>query len=161
VPRLLLSLYVLACALSWGAAPVQAADAGPFHSLVGWWIGEGRLGFKDGKSETVKCRVTYVEGESVNDLAQTIRCASPSGKVEIKSTAVHRDGKVTGAWEERIYGLTGQIAGQMTERGFRVAVTGGEFSASMDIIVKGERQVIEIRFDTSTLLGMTLVLTRG
>jgi hypothetical protein len=31
----------------------------------------------------------------------------------------------------------------------------------MDIIVRGERQIVEIQFVGSSLIGLTLVLTKG
>lgn len=159
--RLMLALCAIVSASSLLPERVNAAQDGPFAPLIGWWIGDGRLGFKDGKFETVKCRVTYVAGESADDLAQNIRCASPSGKVEIKSAVTHKDGKVAGSWTELVYNLSGQLSGEITNRGYRVQVAGDNLNATMDIIVKDTRQIIEIHFNSETLFGMTLVLTKG
>ncbi len=140
-----------------------AEPAGPFADLAGWWGGAGRLSFKDGKLEQVKCRATYFVSESGNELKQTVRCASGSGKIEIQSVVTHAAGKLTGTWSESNYSLSGDLAGEVTPKGFRVQVKGAEaaLSANMDIIVKDKRQIVEIQFLNSTLLGLTLLLESG
>ena len=159
--KLFMLLWALGCVAGLGCGPVLAADDAPFASVIGWWGGEGRLGFKEGKTETVKCRVTYLSGESEREVAQSIRCASSSGKVEIKSAIVAKGNQVSGTWSELVYNINGDLKGQITERGFKVDVEGGSLGASMDVIVKGNLQVIEIQFRSETLVGMTLVLKKG
>ncbi|MDX2288852.1 MAG: hypothetical protein NW217_08545 [Hyphomicrobiaceae bacterium] len=140
----------------------HAAVAGaPFAALHGWWSGEGRLGFREGKVEAVKCRVTYRPGGTPDALAQAIRCATPSGKVEITSNLTHADGKLTGDWTEQVHNLSGKLDGEVTANGFRVTVASDQLKARMEIIVRDGRQVIEIQFDTSLLVGMTLLLQKG
>ena len=69
------------------AAPSIAAGEGAesFQSQLGWWSGTARLGFKDGKREAVKCRVTSRWDDAGGKLLQAVRFASASGKVDIKS----------------------------------------------------------------------------
>src|SRR5215468_3381692 len=38
------------------SSPTRAEDASPFQKLEGRWLGEGRLGMRDGVTENVKCR---------------------------------------------------------------------------------------------------------
>ena len=158
-----------ALVLGLAVAAVPAVDAapqsvGPFATLEGWWGGKGRLRFTDGKTEDVKCRATYfVEGEG-HQLRQNIRCASASGKIEVKSTVRHADGKLEGEWTEEMYNVTGVLSGDVTERGYRVSVEGTEgssLSANMEIIVRDKRQMVEIQFFSETLIGLTLLLTKG
>jgi len=144
-----------------GRAP--ANDSGPFANIAGWWSGEGRLRFKDGKQEQVKCRATYFVSEDGEELKQTIRCASESGKIEVTSAVKHQAGALTGTWNETVYNLAGEISGQVTPRGYRVAVKGAaaDLNANMEIIVREKKQIIEIQFFSETLLGLTLVLEKG
>jgi hypothetical protein len=157
-----LRLAALAAPLmSFPGAAYAAAD-GPFAALPGLWSGQGRLGFKDNKVEAVTCRTTYFVNDAGNELKQTIRCASAGGaKIEVRSLVTHNAGKLTGTWEETVYNKSGEIAGAVTDKGFRVEVKGAEVNASMDIIVREARQIVEIHFHDSTLLGLTLVLTKG
>jgi len=141
-------------------AEVNPAEA-PFAKLAGRWVGEGRLGIKDARPENVKCRVTYALSDKGRQAKQTIRCASPSGHVEVQSTLIESAGVLTGTWIELTREWTGELAGAVTPHGFKVAVKGNELNANMDIILKGGRQVIEIQFIGGALIGMTLVLKKG
>jgi hypothetical protein len=158
---------MLALMLPVGANANEAgapATAAPFTALAGWWGGEGRLRFKDGKQEQVKCRATYVVGGTPNDLKQTIRCASGSGKIEVTSNVKHADGKLSGEWTETVYNVTGDLSGEVTPRGYRVTVkgtNGNTLSANMDIMVRDKKQIIEIQFFSESLVGLTLMLNKG
>jgi hypothetical protein len=140
-------------------APVQ--KEAPFKELPGRWVGEGRLGMKDGKTEKVQCRATYFVNPAGNELKQNIRCASASGKIEVKSLVNARDGKLSGTWNELVYNLGGDMTGEVTQRGFRIAVRSGDLTANMDVIVLNDRQVVEIQFFSETLRGLTLILKKG
>jgi hypothetical protein len=159
--RLLIApLVALGCLLGTPTA-VLADDASPFRELPGRWVGEGRLGLKNGKTEMVKCRATYFLSEDGNNLRQNIRCASQSGKVEVKSSVKNTDGALTGTWNEIIYNLGGELTGSVTPRGFRIKVEGAGLTANMDVIVMELRQVVEIQFFDSTVRGLMLILTKG
>lgn len=159
------AMALVALAAGVPAAAAAPQSVGPFANLDGWWSGLGRLRFKDGKTEDVKCRATYfIEGEGGNALKQTIRCASASGKIEVKSEVRHADGKLSGAWNEVMYNVNGVLEGEVTPRGYRVTVKGTEgttLSANMDIIVKDKRQMVEIQFFSEALIGLTLLLNKG
>lgn len=145
-------------------APLEtkAIPAGPaFEGLPGRWVGKGLLGFKDGKRESVTCRATYFMADDRSSLKQNIRCASASGKVEVKSELQNAAGKLTGTWNELIYNLAGDLQGEVTPKGLRVFVKSDGLNASMDVIVKDTKQIIEINFNSQTLVGITLVLDKG
>jgi hypothetical protein len=143
------------------AALAAADDASPFEKLAGRWVGEGRLGVRDAATEAVKCRVTYFVEEGGNQLRQSIRCASQSGAVEVATTVTHAGGALTGTWKELTRNWSGELTGTVNPNGFKVAVKGDNLTANMDIIVRGERQIIEIQFIDSSLIGLTLILTKG
>jgi hypothetical protein len=140
----------------------NAADLqGALAKLPGRWTGEGRLGFKDGQKETVTCRATYFAATETPGLKQTIRCASASGKIELKSRLEVKDGVLSGEWSEEMYNLKGELQGKVSDRGLVVAVKGADLNANMDVIVKDNRQIVEIQFHNTTLVGLTLILTRS
>ena len=140
-------------------APVKK-DA-PFAELPGRWVGEGRIGMAEGKMESVKCRATYFVNPAGNELKQNIRCASSGGKVEVKSNVIAKNGKLTGQWNELVYNFGGDMTGEVTQRGFRITVRGGDLTANMDVIVMNDRQIVEIQFFNSSLRGLTLILKKG
>lgn len=145
----------------WHPPRALAVDASPFDKLIGRWVGEGRLGVRDNATEQVKCRVTYLLANPTGELQQTIRCASGSGSIEVRSFVTHTAGTLTGTWTELVRNMSGDLTGTVTPRGFRVSVKGESLNANMDIIVLGAKQVIEIQFINSSLIGLTLILEKG
>ena len=157
-----LPLLLLVGALILGLiVPTGAQEPSPFTKLAGRWLGDGRLGITGGATERVKCRVTYVVADDGRQVRQTIRCAADSGSVEVQSTVAHAAGILTGTWKELSRDWRGELSGSVTPHGFKVAIKGSELNANMDIIVKDDRQIIEIQFINSSLIGLTLVLNRG
>jgi hypothetical protein len=154
--------FLLALVLAGQTAALAAADdASPFDKLAGRWVGEGRLGVRDSPSETVKCRVTYFVEGGGHRLRQSIRCATQSGSIEVASTVMHAGGNLSGTWKELTRDWSGELTGTINPHGFKVAVRGENLTANMDIIVRGERQIVEIQFLGGSLIGLTLVLTKG
>ena len=141
--------------------PAFAVDVSPLESLVGRWVGTGRLGIKGNPTEQVKCRATYAYVQAGDQLRQNIRCASAGGNVEVQSVVSHVAGKLTGSWRELVRSMSGDLAGSVTPRGFKVSVRGADLNANMDIILVNSKQVIEIQFINSSLIGLTLILERG
>jgi hypothetical protein len=157
--------WVLAAAMATGPylwpRAATAVDVSPFDPLLGRWVGEGRLGVRDNATEQVKCRVTYTRATAGNQLRQSIRCASPGGNVEVQSLVSHAGGRVNGTWKELVRNWSGNIEGAVTPNGFRVAVRGKDLNANMQIVLVNAKQVIEIQFIDSSLIGLTLILDRG
>jgi hypothetical protein len=155
-------MMAASCAVLY-AAPAFPGDPSPFDKLAGRWIGEGRFGIRDGGTEAVKCRVTYIlVGGGGDELKQTIRCAAPSGTIEVQSLVRHAAGKLAGTWKELSRDMSGELSGEVTPKGFRVAIKGSTLNANMTIILVGEaKQVVEIQFIDSALIGLTLVLQKG
>jgi len=161
----------VACALL--VAPIQALpvtllqpaalaqEASPFDKLVGRCLGEGRFGTRDGKTENVKCRVTYLVSEGGRQARQTIRCATEGTSIEVQSMVTHEAGTLKGTWKELSRTMSGDLTGSVTANGFKVAIRGSDLNANMEIIVKDNKQVIEIQFIDSAIIGLTLILTKG
>jgi hypothetical protein len=158
---LTLGTLLAALAVLLGQAPARAEDPSPFDKLAGRWVGEGRFGVKDGTTEAVKCRVTYIITGDGHDLKQSIRCASAGGNVEIQSAVTHKGDTIAGTWKELVRDMSGEVTGTVTPKGFRVAVRGQSLNANMDIVMAGPKQVIEIQFIDSNLIGLTLILDKA
>ena len=139
VGALLLSGALALGAMLWSPAQAVAVDTSPFDKLVGRWVGEGRLGVRDNATEQVKCRVTYLLPSPTDQLQQTIRCASGSGSIEVRSFVTHAAGALTGTWTELVRNMSGDLTGTVTPRGFRVNVKGEGLHANMDIVILGAR----------------------
>lgn len=159
-PDFRFSILAVATLLLAAASPASSQPKTPFDDFPGFWSGEGRLGFSDGKFEKVSCRTTYFLDPTVEQLKQNIRCASGSAKIEVKSEVTHAAGKLSGTWSELVYDKSGALTGEITARGLRVGIAGAGVKANMDIMLRGGKQIIEIQFFDSTLLGLSLLLEK-
>ena len=161
---LLVGTLIIGATLALPLAP--GAEAKPqvhsiFERFPGRWVGKGRLIFKSGKVEEVKCRVTYFVSKDAQQMRQNIRCATAGGKIEVKSKVKYEGGKLTGTWRETIYELSGKLTGQPTKNGLIVFVRSGNVQANMQLMIRDDKQIAEIQFNNETLLGLTLLLRRG
>jgi len=156
-------LFACLCLLASAIPPAfgQSPDAPNLKPFVGWWIGQGRLGFRGGKSETIKCRATYRQASSPSEMEQTIRCATTSGTVEIRCELKLLAGALTGSWHERKYDLRGELRGKAVPGGFKVNVSGENIKADMTVVMRGDRQLVEVQFHQGSLLGLNVIMQRG
>lgn len=150
-----------AAAVTLQAEPITPGAPPTLDALVGRWTGQGRLGFAEQKFENVKCRVTYLRTPQPGQLKQNIRCASASGNIEVLSELQQDGTTLRGKWTETVRNMSGDLEGQVTPTGFRVAIKGTDLQANMDIIARGPRQLVEIQFHNSTLVGLSLMLVKG
>lgn len=152
---------LLFVALAMPLQEARAVTASPFAPLLGRWSGIGMIGYKASPPEKVKCRATYLLTETEDELKQTIRCATAGGAVEIVSNVKETGGKLSGHWKETIHNFEGDLTGDVTPKGFHVVIQGTDVSANMDLVVNNDKQAVEIQFTNSSLIGMTLVMTKG
>ncbi|MBA2126075.1 hypothetical protein DLM45_07550 [Hyphomicrobium methylovorum] len=138
-----------------------AVTAGPFDAALGRWIGQGMLGLKASAPERVKCRATYIQSDAPNEMKQTIRCATSGGSIEVVSNLIESGGKLTGHWKETIHNFEGDLTGDVTPKGFKIVVQSKDVTANMDIIIMGTKQVVEIQFINSSLIGLSLIMAKG
>lgn len=141
--------------------PLGAQQASPFAALAGRWTGEGRLGLKASPAETVKCRATYFLTDGKDELKQNIRCATAGGSIEVQSQIENAAGVLSGHWKETTRNLEGDLTGAVKPNGLRIVVKGGDLTANMDILVRDNKQVVEIQFINSALVGLSLLMTKG
>ncbi|MFT3732563.1 MAG: hypothetical protein QM780_14285 [Hyphomicrobium sp.] len=142
--------------------PAAAVTASPFAPLLGRWTGIGMIGYKESPPEKIKCRATYQLSDAQDELKQTVRCATTGGNIEIISNVKEAGGKLSGHWKETIHNFEGDLTGDVTAKGYRVVIKSADVSANMDIIVDNGKQAVEIQFaDSSSLRGVTLILTKG
>jgi hypothetical protein len=141
---------------AWGSA--EAASA--FGGLGGSWSGTGHIKLENGQREAVRCSANYVSRSGGNALGLSLRCASASGRVDLRASLEARGSRVTGTWEERSYGVSGDVSGVANGGNLRL-VFGGSLSGAMLVTTSGNSQSISVRTDTSALQGVNVSLRRN
>src|SRR5688572_4449506 len=89
------------------AASGSAQGVSAFAGLGGSWSGSGHIRLENGQREAIRCSANYVSRSGGAALGLSLRCASASGRVELRASLEARGNRVTGTWEERSYGVSG------------------------------------------------------
>jgi hypothetical protein len=136
-----------------------AADAaGAFSGLGGSWSGSGHVQLEGGQREAIRCSASYApRGETALGLA--LRCASASNRIELRASLHARGGRVSGTWEERSFGVSGDVSGVASGTTLRLLFR-GDLSGAMLVTTSGGSQSISVRTDTSALKGVNVSLRR-
>jgi hypothetical protein len=130
--RVAVAALALAC-----APPALAQSAGPFAAFAGGFHGGGAVIGSDGHRERISCRARGGVGEGGRELSQTIVCASDSYRFNITSNVVAEGGRASGQWSESTRGVSGSIAGHVSDGHFSGRVDGGTFTASVSLRATG------------------------
>lgn len=134
--------------------PLKLAD------LPGRWVGVGKVEFRDGDTDRMKCRITYRVRDQ-GKLVQNIRCRSAKRRVEIKTQLIDNDGKITGAWRDRVYEMAGRIKGRRHGNQLKISLSSLFFNAALNIMMIGRQQTIEVTPRGSSMRRMHISLARG
>lgn len=142
------------------AATVDPASASPFLALKGTWSGNGVIRLENGSTEAIRCKAYYTM-KGGRDLGMSIRCASPSNKIDLRAGLEHKDDNtVSGTWEERTFNATGQAFGKTSETSMRLDIT-GTLTGTVSVIIDGKSQQVSIFSSNAGLNGVTIRLRRS
>ena len=112
--------------------------------LSGRWAGQGKVISASGKPEDFKCVITYFPSREGSELKQNLRCQSDNYRLDTSTRLQIADGKVSGRWEEKIYGLDGDVTGRMTADGFDILLSGKFFRARMAVSGSACEQSVKV-----------------
>ncbi|MEJ1157233.1 hypothetical protein [Prosthecomicrobium sp. N25] len=153
----------LALATASGAAAQAAAEASesPFTALKGNWQGSGTITLQNGNTERLRCRATYQVDRDGSSLQQNLACTSDNYNFELRSGVEYDGGNITGTWMEVTRNLEGKITGKIRDKGeIRAAVQSPNFSASISIATRGNKQAVTIRSPGTELTQVNITLDR-
>ena len=142
-----------------GQALPALADT-PFTALAGSWSGGGQIRLDDGNSERLTCRALYNSKDGGASLGLSLRCASTSYKIELRSSLQYDAGKISGSWEERTFNASGEVSGKAAN-GAMVLAFSGNVTGSMSVTYGGSSQTVSLKTSGSNLSGLTLSLSKG
>jgi hypothetical protein len=135
------------------------AQSGPFTALAGSWSGGGTITLSDGSHERLRCRANY-SPTGGNQLSLSLRCAGDSYNFEFSGGARYSAGMITGSWSESSMGASGRFVGRASGDSIRARVQGSNFSASLSISTRGNRQSISISAPGSQFSSVSVALSR-
>jgi len=146
-PSIRLKIAVFASGILFLSSHVRAepGSGGPFFGLSGHWSGSGTVTMTNGGAERIRCKATYAVNATGKAVQQTLRCASDSYRLEITSNVLSEAGAISGSWSETTRGISGSISGRASSSDIALDVTGGGFSARLDVRTHGDKQSVTIR----------------
>jgi hypothetical protein len=136
------------------------AQSGPFAGLDGAWSGSGTILVGDNGSERIRCRANYTVASAGTTLQQSLRCASDSYRFDLSSNVVANGSALTGTWSEATRNVSGDIQGRAGRGQFNAVVSAVGFSASLNMVARGNKQTISITSQNTDLRGVQIVLAR-
>jgi len=142
------------------AASAQPSEGGAFSRFAGDWSGEGTVKTTAGH-ERIRCKVHYDVGSGGASLDQTLRCASDSYKLEVRSKVAATGTKLAGKWKEVTRDSIGNISGTITSTGIKAMIDGIGFTADLVMSIEASRQSITINPTGATdISNVAITLTR-
>jgi hypothetical protein len=141
-------------------ATVAHGSNSPFSGLSGAWAGPGTITLDSGAKERIRCKANYsVDGSGVN-LKLDLRCSSDSFKFELQSNVTHRNGEVSGFWNELTHRVGGTVAGKAIGEWIEIRVD-GPISAMMAMKTRANQQSVSIRSPGSPMSEVAISLSRA
>jgi hypothetical protein len=150
-------LLMLALCLPGGAT---AAAISPFAAMAGSWSGGGELDTSDGGRERLRCRASYDVGGTGTELRLNIRCASDSYNINLAGIVQYRGGEISGSWSETSHNASGTISGRAAGGRIEASARSESFSANLSLTTRGNRQMVSIRPQGTSITGVSLALER-
>ena len=138
----------------------QQREGGAFSRFAGDWSGEGTVRTSAG-SERLRCKAHYDVTSDGTSLEQTLRCASDSYKLEIRSKVAAAGTRFAGKWNEVTRDTIGNLSGTITSTGIRGKIDGIGFTADLAISIQANRQSVTIEPTGATDISqVAITLTR-
>jgi hypothetical protein len=139
----------------------RAQTPSPTLALSGRWAGTGTLVPISGPNETLKCVVTYFPSKDGSQVRQNLRCQSENLHFDAASELRIEAGRITGQWTEKVYSLTGSVAGTVTSDGFDVVLHSEFLDAKMAVVSTECQQSVKVAVDRDdTIKELALVLKK-
>jgi hypothetical protein len=114
----------------------------------------------DGKSERLRCRVSYDVSGSGNSLKQALSCASDSYKFDLSSTVDEKSGSLSGYWTEKNRNINGKLSGKGNADEIAALVEASGFVATLSIKTRGDKQSVYIKSPSTDIRDINVQLSR-
>jgi hypothetical protein len=138
----------------------QQHEGGAFSRFAGDWSGEGTVKTSAG-SERIRCKAHYNVTPDGASLEQTLRCASDSYKLDVRTRVAATGNRFAGKWNEVSRDTIGNISGSITPTGIRGRIDGIGFTADLVIAIQTNRQSVTIDPEGATDISqVAITLTR-
>ena len=114
-----------------------------------------------GPNQSFRCVATYFPSKDGSQVRQNLRCQSQDLHFDAATELRIEAGRITGQWTEKVYSLSGSIAGNVTSDGFDVLLHGEFLDAKMTVVTTECQQSVKVAVDRDdTIKELALVLRK-
>ena len=147
-------------------APAQGhtepGSEAPFAGLSGAWSGAGTVTMTSGATQRIRCKASYTVNASGKAVQQSLRCASDSYRLEIRTNVVSEGGALSGSWAEATRGMSGNVSGRASGAKILANVAGAGFTARLDVRTQGDKQSVTLKPQGDTeVSAVSISLRKG
>jgi hypothetical protein len=142
------------------ASTAFAQGTNPFAQLAGSWRGSGQVRLVDGRSERLSCRGTYAQKAGGSELSLSIRCQSENNKIDMRSSLTYEGGRVSGHWQERNFGLEGEVNGSAAASRLSLQLR-GQLVGSMSVSMSGATHQVSVTTAGPGFRSVSITFSRG
>jgi len=108
------------------------ASAGVFDEFSGTWRGNGQFTLKDGRTETVTCKIKSTVQVNGTRIYQKVSCKSASQKIKVRISLVANRQRIGGSWSAS-GAVEGYVQGYANGRSLNLQLSGRRISANMKL----------------------------
>ncbi len=110
----------------------SAVSAGVFDEFSGTWRGTGQFTLKDGRKETVDCKIKSNVEVNGTRIYQNVSCKSVSQKIKVRISLIANNKTIAGSWSAS-GAVEGYIQGYARGRSLNLRLSGRRISATMNL----------------------------
>jgi len=136
------------------------ASAGAFDKFSGTWRGTGRFTLKDGRTETVACKIKSTVEVNGTRVYQKVKCKSASRKIKVRISLVANRQAIGGSWSASgaVYGY---VQGYARGRSMNLQLSGRRISASMKLYTSACSQKMTVTGKIGKVRHITVRLAKN
>jgi len=139
------ALFASAILLMPAHGRAEPGSEAPFAGLSGPWSGAGTVTMTNGATQRIRCKASYAVNATGKAVQQSLRCASDSYRLEIRSNVVSEGGSLSGSWAEATRGVSGNVSGHASGAKILANVAGAGFTARLDVRTQGDKQSVTLK----------------
>jgi hypothetical protein len=156
------ALFASAILLIPAQGNTEPGSGSPFAGLSGPWSGSGTITMANGATERIRCKASYAVNATGKAVQQTLRCASDSYRLQIRSNVISEGGSLSGSWAEATRGVSGNVSGRARGAEIFVNVAGAGFTARLDVQTQGDKQSVTLKPQGDTeVSAVSISLRKG
>ncbi len=136
------------------------ASAGAFDEFSGTWRGTGQFTLKDGRTETVACKIKSTVEVNGTRVYQKVKCKSASQKIKVRISLVANRQAIGGSWSAS-GAVAGNIQGYTNGRSMNLQLSGRRISASMRLYTYACSQKMTVTGKIGKVRHISVQLTKN